>query len=54
MRKFLFLAFPVVLTACVSVEKHPDDADEHHTTVVVPANSGTTVVRQDGTQPPCH
>jgi hypothetical protein len=41
-----------LLAGCISVSRAPRPAN---TTVVVPANSsGTTVVCQDGSHPPCN
>jgi ABC-type Fe3+-hydroxamate transport system substrate-binding protein len=49
------LASLVVLTAlsgCISSSSPP--APQKSTTVVVPADSGTTVICSDGTHPPCN
>jgi PBP1b-binding outer membrane lipoprotein LpoB len=40
-----------MLAGCISSSSPP--APEKNTTVVVPKDSGTTVVCQDGTKPPC-
>jgi hypothetical protein len=40
-----------LLAGCISSSSPP--APEKNTTVVVPQHSGTTVICQDGTQPPC-
>ncbi len=41
-----------LLTGCISSSNPPPPAK--NTTVVVPQGSGTTVVCQDGTKPPCN
>ena len=45
------LSLVPLLSACIS-SSNPSPPQK--TTVVVPANSGTTVVCQDGTKPPCN
>jgi hypothetical protein len=40
-----------MLSGCISSS---DPSPPAKTTVVVPQNSGTTVVCQDGTKPPCN
>lgn len=39
------------LSGCISSSSPP--APQKSTTVVVPADSGTTVICSDGTHPPC-
>jgi hypothetical protein len=45
------LAVLAALSGCISSSSPP--APQKNTTVIVPANSGTTVVCSDGTHPPC-
>ncbi len=47
-----FVLAASLLTGCISSSSPP--APAKNTTVVVPQNSGTTVVCQDGTRPPCN
>jgi hypothetical protein len=53
--KSLWLALCTLplLTACIS-SSNPPPPNPPPTTIVVPPHSGTTVVCQDGTKPPCN
>jgi ABC-type Fe3+-hydroxamate transport system substrate-binding protein len=46
------LALLAALSGCIS-SSSPPAPQKSSTTVIVPADSGTTVVCSDGTHPPC-
>jgi hypothetical protein len=47
----VLMLIPVLLSGCISSSSPPAPAKT--TTVVVPSDSKTTVICQDGTNPPC-
>lgn len=48
------LIAPLALAGCLSFSSnHPAKEPSNTTVVVPPGNSGTTVICQDGSQPPC-